>query len=626
MERRSPARLVAATLTLLAIAASPAAAASLPLATGASAPAGALTSSGDAVAAWNEAGALRASVTPHGGTPSTTSLDDAALAPAVAADDAGGAFAAWRRAGAVRVAYRPAGGGFGAPQDLGAGDGDPALAARADGEALAAWVRGTEVVAAVKRAGAAWSAPEHVAGPFADAPTVHAGLDGAGDALVVWNDPNGVRAATRAPAAAAWTTETLGQSGGAVRGVQLAAGEGGAVVAWAVRDGNQTTSTVRAALRPNGGPFAAPTDLPSTVLFDDVPAVGIDDSGDAAVVWPEGYVRADGWAGLVGPIAGATGRVGQGFGAVRIVSGAHPAKAPAVAVGPGGEALVSWQDWSGGAEFARMPAAGDADAPAPVACDAKGNTALPLGVDANGTATLLDLDAGTAGLVQDGAGAGAGDACGARLRVLGPAFGGRPATATAGQSVALDGLDFIPRFYNPPVLRSEWDFDGDGRYDTSVDGYQARTTFPRPGRYPVTMRLTWTWPSGAVGSEVHRTVIDVVSATAAPNGRRRAGRRGAARHTPATIGLAALLRRGVPVRIGPVATSRGHAARSAPHATVIELVARGRVVARRAVPKRATRVTVRPRSRRALRARSVQVRARSGRRVLWRETVAIARG
>src|SRR4051794_4610467 len=620
MERRSLARLAAATLTLVAAGASPARATSLPLGSAASAPAGALTSTGDAVAAWNESGALRASVTPRGGAPTTTTVDDAALAPAVAADDAGGAFAAWRRGSTVRVAYRPAGGAFGAPQDLGAGDGDPALAARGDGEALAAWARGTEIVAAVKRAGAGWGAPEHVAGPFADAPTVHAGLDGAGDGIVVWNDANGVRAATRAAAAAGWTTETLGQSGGAVRGVQLASGEGGAVVAWAERTGDQTTSTVRAALRAPGGSFSTPSDLPSTVLFEDVPAVGIDDAGDAAVVWPEGFVRADGWAGLVGPIAGATGRVGQGFGAVRIVSGAHPAKAPAVAVAPGGDALVSWQDWSGGAESARLPAAGEPGPPTPVACGGRGNTALPLGLDAQGTATLLTLDAGVIGLVQDATGDDA--PCGARLRVLGPSFGGRPATATAGQSVALDGLDFIPCFYNPPVLRSEWDFDGDGRYDTAVDGYQARTTFPRPGRYPVTMRLTWTWPSGAVGSEVHRTVIDVV-----PAGGRLMAKRGAAarvaRHAPRTVGLAALMRRGLTVRVGPVASTARHT--RAARATVVELVSAGRVIARRTVPAHASRVTVRPRSRRAVRGSRLQVRGRSGRRLVWREVVALRR-
>src|SRR3954469_24890645 len=118
MERRSLARLAAATLTLVAAGASPARATSLPLGSAASAPAGALTSTGDAVAAWNESGALRASVTPRRGAPTTTTVDDAALAPAVAADDAGGAFAAWRRGSTVRVAYRPAGGGLGGPPGL----------------------------------------------------------------------------------------------------------------------------------------------------------------------------------------------------------------------------------------------------------------------------------------------------------------------------------------------------------------------------------------------------------------------------------------------------------------------------------------------------------------------------
>jgi hypothetical protein len=262
----------------------------------------------------------------------------------------------------------------------------------------------------------------------------------------------------------------------------------------------------------------------------------------------------------------------------------------------------------GGAETARLPAGGEPSAPTPVACGHKGNTALPVGIDGHGTASLLSLDAGRVGLAQDAS--AADEPCGARLRVLGPSIGGRPATATAGQSAALDGLDFIPRVYEPPALRSEWDFDGDGTYDTAVDGYQARHTFAAPGRSPVTMRLTWTWPSGAAGSEVHRTTIDVVAAGPAQRTSRRARR--TARHTPARLRLATLLRRGVTVSVGSAAT-------------VVELLAGGRVIGRRSVPARATKVTVRPRSRRAVRGGRIQVRARRGGRVLWREVVALRR-
>src|SRR5206468_4509984 len=125
----------------------------------------------------------------------------------------------------------------------------------------------------------------------------------------------------------------------------------------------------------------------------------------------------------------------------------------------------------------------------------------------------------------------------------------------------------VPRVYNPPTLRSEWDFDADGAYDAAVDGYQATHVFPRPGRYVVTMKLDWAWPrAGMEGSEVHRSVIEVGAAGPtteqsilgfAPNPR-------SARRTPATLGLAAALRRGVPVRLRE-APARG---------TVLELVAR----------------------------------------------------
>src|SRR5437773_1705229 len=392
MERPLVARLVAAALLTLLAAAWPAAAAPrawqepITLGTAASAgpgaAAGALTSGGDAVAAWDEGSpaGLRVAVKPAGGAPAVSALDDRAGSPAVAADRAGGAFVAWRHddgagSGPMRVAYRPAGGAFGAPQDFGAASGDPALAARGDGAAALAWARrvGTsgalEIVAAVRQAGG-WGSPETVAGPLGEVDDLHVGLDGAGGVIVAWRDPAGIRAATRPAGGGAWTRQTVAQPARTTRGLDMAAADAGAVLTWAEARPD-ATGAVEVAVRQGAGSFGAPQELPSNALFEDAPRAAVNDAGDAAVVWPEGFVRSDGWAGIQGPILGVTGRLGQGFGAAKIVSGAHTGVAPSVAVGPSGEALVAWKDWLGTVFSARTPAGGDPDVPVPVACGPK---------------------------------------------------------------------------------------------------------------------------------------------------------------------------------------------------------------------------------------------------------------
>lgn len=654
MERPLVARLVAAALLTLLAAASPAAAAPrawqepITLGTAASAgpgaAAGALTSGGDAVAAWDEGSpaGLRVAVKPAGGAPAVSALDDRAGSPAVAADRAGGAFVAWRHddgagSGPMRVAYRPAGGAFGAPQDFGAASGDPALAARGDGAAALAWARpvGTsgalEIVAAVRQAGG-WGSPETVAGPLGEVDDLHVGLDGAGGVIVAWRDPAGIRAATRPAGGGAWTRQTVAQPARTTRGLDMAAADAGAVLTWAEARPD-ATGAVEVAVRQGAGSFGAPQELPSNALFEDAPRAAVNDAGDAAVVWPEGFVRSDGWAGIQGPILGVTGRLGQGFGAAKIVSGAHTGVAPSVAVGPSGEALVAWKDWLGTVFSARTPAGGDPDVPVPVACGPKLDAPVAVGVDGDGSGTLLAQQSGQVRMIQD---APAPDPltspCGGRLLPMG--------TAVAGQPVKLDGLDFVPRVYNPPTLRSEWDFDADGVYDETVDGYQAMHTFPRPGRYVVAMKLDWAWPRpGMEGSEVHRSIVEVGApgANSAPSVLGFAPKPRSARRTPATLGLAAALRRGVPVRLR----------QRLPRGTVLEVLARRAdlrsrsgagsrfaraarvatiVLGRRSGPVKAGRVYVRIQHGRAavrrLKRLRLTVRARSGRhRVLWRETV-----
>jgi hypothetical protein len=107
---------------------------------------------------------------------------------------------------------------------------------------------------------------------------------------------------------------------------------GDQVVAW--KSCTTTPScTVRAAVRSAGGRFGPPTTL-GAIDASEAPAATISPRGEALVGWVTG--------GHV--VAAARTRAAAGFSAARVVSSASDATEPALAFGPGREALAVWTE------------------------------------------------------------------------------------------------------------------------------------------------------------------------------------------------------------------------------------------------------------------------------------------
>jgi hypothetical protein len=164
----------------------------------------AIDSHGDALVAWNVAGAVAAATRPvagdWGSAQALSSPKEVGYSPRAALDDAGGATVVWQSNSqkygydVIEGAEGSVAGGFAKLHEI-AAEGkntDPSLAVGADGFAVLTFLRdngGHEVTQAATRTapGAAWSSAGSLspAGKNADAPAV--AVDGAGNALVVWD-------------------------------------------------------------------------------------------------------------------------------------------------------------------------------------------------------------------------------------------------------------------------------------------------------------------------------------------------------------------------------------------------------------------------------------------------------
>jgi hypothetical protein len=175
----------------------------------------ALGANGDAVAVYFQPGGtgpvVRAALRGHDGTwaaPTTLSAPAGASGLLQAGVDAAGtAVVAWEQWGAglgdvvVQAAVRPPGGPFEPAADVAPGGIDPQLAVDAAGDSVLTWI-GVDAngdigtFGAIRPAGGAFSAGRLITPADVEATNWGLGIDGAGDALVVWldADTNGVRA------------------------------------------------------------------------------------------------------------------------------------------------------------------------------------------------------------------------------------------------------------------------------------------------------------------------------------------------------------------------------------------------------------------------------------------------
>lgn len=269
---------------------------------------------GNATAGWKRGEVIHSAYRPAGGnwqTPVDLSGPEA-FVPKAAADAQGNATSVWMHYDGskyvVQAAYAPANGSLQAPTTLseaGEEGGDPYIAVNARGDALAVWdghYGDNDVVReAYRPAGGSWQATVDVSGENEEIESLRVALDTQGDAVIAWagspKEAGGydtARAAYR-PAGGNWQAPTsLSENGGNAFPTDVAFDQAGnAVVVWERSDG--TDNIAQAAYRPAGGGWQEPTSLSEQGRKSFDPMVVLDAEGeasaaqgDATVVWTSG--------------------------------------------------------------------------------------------------------------------------------------------------------------------------------------------------------------------------------------------------------------------------------------------------------------------------------------------------
>jgi hypothetical protein len=226
--------------------------------------------------------------------------------PWIAVDWEGNTTAVWKQGEVIQSSFRPFAGSWGSPIPLSGGESFvPQAAMDARGDATAVWMHfdGSHYVveSSYRPEQGEWEAPTLVSQPGEEGGNPHVALDAKGDTLVAWRgeDEGGefVRAAYR-PTGGSWGAPTdVSVAGEHVQQLRVAVDpDGNAIVAWAGSSSEEGGhDIVRAAYKTVGGAWETPTALsadggngfPSDVVFDT--------GGNAALVWQ----RWDGTTNLV---------------------------------------------------------------------------------------------------------------------------------------------------------------------------------------------------------------------------------------------------------------------------------------------------------------------------------------
>ncbi len=486
----------------------------------ASVPTVAMNAAGDSIAAWQRSSGpslfAQVSLRPAGASFSAPlTLGPAGLAPLgtpqAAIDRAGTAIVVWQQTdGAgpstiVRAAIRPAGGSFADPVTLSAAGTDsihPRIAMNPAGDAVVVWDHVVGQTAAVvqaagRPAGGAFAAPLDVSAAGLTGALPHVALDDAGNATVVWTQTTAggstAQAATRPAGGPTFSApvdlSAIGQAGGA-RVATNGAGE--TVAVW--EDVEAGTRFVQAAIRPPGEAFSAPVDVAPPGADAVEPQVGIDADGNAVAVWS----RLDG---ATRRVQLATRPRGGTFGPPGSLSPAGgEARAPRLAVSPGGDVVVAWQRSDAANTIVQAVARrAGADFGATADLSAAGRDAVEpqVGIDADGDAVVAWLRSDGMNTIVQAAGY---DGAGPQLRGL---LVPETVTRGAAASYALSPLDVWS-----PVSATGWSFD-DG---TVAAGASVSHAFGAAGAHLVTVTAT-----DALGNATSATrLVTVVAPAPAP--------------------------------------------------------------------------------------------------------------
>ncbi len=310
---------------------------------------------GDIAAAWWENGNILAAVRPAGASAfaqqTVSSPGDNAVWPSVAVSASGAVAVAWidETAAQYEVAIRAPGATvFSAPVQAG-----PIGNIRPQETTVAIDDAGDVLLGEIRENGAneesayAWQpAGGAIAVMPASAPASNVGLpavalDGAGDAVVGWDDNVGsahtiARALTRPAGGAFGPAQTLTAGADYAFAVKVAIGTGGqAAVVW---QAGMPAPPYRVEASSSAGPADLLT-LPQTLSppggNSEHPAIGVAGNGEAAAAWEQ--------SGATGPEALASAMAGGSFGAPTSLGEAQ-AGDPEVATDAAGDALIVWGD------------------------------------------------------------------------------------------------------------------------------------------------------------------------------------------------------------------------------------------------------------------------------------------
>jgi PKD repeat protein len=237
---------------------------------------------------------------------------------------------------------------------------DPVVVTNRSGEGLAVWVDSPSLaheqiqlrtIAPNGTTGLIVSVPSGGA-PMTTDSNVAAAIDANGDAVVAWQDENGVDAITRQGLAGSFTnTSTPDQLAATTNAPPSVAidGAGNAIVVW------QLGATIQASRHPAGGSWSASPDTVSAALHSySSPAVAANPSGQMVTAFVDNT-----------GVSAVTGTVSGGWGASPTVTelGSPVVNhGPAVSVDDGGGAAVGWST-STGAQVSVRPAGGSFPAP-----------------------------------------------------------------------------------------------------------------------------------------------------------------------------------------------------------------------------------------------------------------------
>jgi hypothetical protein len=450
---------------------------------------------GDIAAAWTEAAGVVVGVRQAGAPSSSFSEEtvstpgDKARLPSLAVNASGAVVVAWidETVEQYEVAIRPPGGAFSAPVQAGpTGGSDPqstSVAIDDAGDVLLgeSYDTGGHSVAAYawQPTGGAFAVTS-ISEPTTDAYAPVVAMDGAGDAVLAWEDKLGgatlvVRAITRPAAGAFGAAQTLSESSEDAFAVTAAIGAAGqAAVAWEY--GNGTHDRIEAST--SSGPadrLSVPQTTSPALGNGEYPAIGVGGNGEAVLAWEQN-----------GPTStddAASALAGGSFGPAAEVSASGSIGDPQVATDGAGDAVIAWGVSSAGTQSAVAVTRAASGAVGPeVTLSAPGEQADYF-ITANVPAVAVGMDSSgdaIAGWER------AGDhTIQARVYdVTGPTLSPSiPASATAGAPVAFSAAVSDPF---STVASTTWSF-GDG---ATGEGTSPSHTYSGPGTYTVTVTAT----------------------------------------------------------------------------------------------------------------------------------------